>query len=185
MVRFQAGTGALVGASTEPALVLAPRNSAAGRTVSPFNVDGFRADREGREDPVKFVRSWFGRPNSPTLADDRRAVLGRRSSDMVLARPVMQLAIYNENKLAAGLKVRTDRTTGSLYLDPNDSVNNPNHEPRYADNAIYLSDINFWIEGDTNLDATVSDSTGADRPEAKLFAIDRLTGVLRPMEVQP
>lgn len=184
MIRFQAGTGALVGATTEPALVLAPRNSAAGRTNPPFNEDGFRADRDGREDPVKFVRSWLTRQHTTTLVNDRRAVLGRRSSDMVLARPVMQIAVYNEQKLAAGLKVRMNSTSGSLYLDPNDAANNPNHEPKYSDANTYLSDINLWLEGDTNLDGFVSDNTGADRPDAKLFAVDRLTGVLRPMEVQ-
>ncbi len=182
MVRFQAGTGALVGATTEPALVLAPRNSAAGRTVAPFNIEGLRADREGREDPVKFARSWLNRKYTATLTNDRRAVIGRRSSDMVLARPVMQIAVYNEQKLAAGLKVRVNNTSGSLYLSPTDPAN-LNAQPMYAE-PIVLADIDLWLEGDTNLDNAVSDNTGADRPEAKLFAIDRLTGVLRPMEVQ-
>lgn len=188
MIRFQAGTGALVGASTEPALVLAPRNSAAGRTVAPFNEDGYRADREGREDPVKFVRSWLTRKPATTMANlvsDRRAVLGRRSSDMVLARPVMQIAVYNEQKLASALRVRLDNTSGSLYLDPNDALNNPNHQPKYTDTGTYLADIDLWLEGDTDLNGIVSDNAGGDRPEAKLFAVDRLTGVLRPMEVQP
>ncbi len=188
MIRFQAGTGALVGASTEPALVLAPRNSAAGRTVAPFNEDGYRADREGREDPVKFVRSWLTRKPSSTMANlvnDRRAVLGRRSSDMVLARPVMQIAVYNEQKLATSLGARLDRNSGSLYVSPDDTINNPNHRPMYTDPNVYQVNVNLWLEGDTNLDATVSNNAGGDRPEAKLFAVDRLTGVLRPMEVQP
>ncbi len=185
MIRFQAGTGALVGATTEPALVLAPRNSAAGRTNAPFNEEGFRADRDGREDPVKFIRSWLTRQHTTTLVNDRRTVIGRRSSDMVLARPVMQIAVYNEQKLAAGLRARVNNTSGSLYLDPNDMVNNPNHVPKYAD-PIYLSDINLWLEGDTSGPTGIPDGyiTADDRPEAKLFAIDRLTGVLRPMEVQ-
>ena len=69
--------------------------------------------------------------------------------------------------------------------------------PMYAGQTpIYLSDINLWLEGDTSgpggipdgVVKTVSESVAAneppDSPEAKLFAIDRLTGVLRPMEVQ-
>ena len=197
MVRFQAGTGALVGATTEPALVLAPRNSAAGRTNPPFNDEGFRADREGREDPVKFVRSWLTRKYTTTVVNDRRAVIGRRSSDMVLARPVMQIAMYNEQKLAAALKVRMNSASGSLYLSPGDAAN-PNHQPMYPLDypSNLLSKIDQWIEGDTSgpggipdgVVKTVSESVAAneppDSPEAKLFAIDRLTGVLRPMEVQ-
>jgi Tfp pilus assembly protein FimT len=182
MVRFQAGTGALVGASTEPALVLAPRNSGVGRTTSPFNIDP-QANKEGREDPVQFVRTWLAKPVSGTGVNDRRAVLGRRSSDMVLARPVMQIAVYNEQKLAAALGARLDSTTSSLYVDPAAA----GYLPEYvmATPSVTLRRIDMWIEGDTNIDGTVSNNTGADRPEAKLFAIDRLTGVLRPMEVQP
>ncbi len=186
MIRFQAGTGALVGASTEPALVLAPRNSAAGRTNTPFSEDP-QANRDGREDPVKFVRTWLAKKVTGSGVNDRRAILGRRSSDMVLARPVMQIALYNEQKLAAALGVRVDPGTGCIYTAAPVSggiANYTGYRPMYV-GPVYLDDIDRWIEGDTNQDGTVSNNSGADRPEAKLYAIDRFTGVLRQMEVQP
>lgn len=192
MVRFRAGTGALVGASTEPALVFAPRNSAQNRTASPFNSEP-RADREGRNDPVKFVRTWLNSGVANNGVANRRDIIGRRSSDMVLARPVAQLAVYNERKLAAALRVPIDRTTGCIYHDP--ATTAPPFVPMYTD-VLYLSDIDSWIEGDTTGPGGVRDGVvkpitaisggePVDTPEAKLFAIDRLTGVLRAMEVQP
>ena len=60
MVRFQAGTGALVGANTEPVLVLSPRNSVQGRGGAPYNLNP-SANREGMEDPIKYVRTWLGK----------------------------------------------------------------------------------------------------------------------------
>ena len=190
MVRFQAGTGALVGANTEPVLVLSPRNSAKGRGIAPYNSDP-KANREGMEDPVKFVRTWLAKSVVAPGVDHKRRILGRFSSDMVLARPVMQLAVYNERKLASALRVSLDRETGSVYagLLALGLTNHTGYVPTYVGPVpVYIEDIDDYIEGDANLDRKVrsgTDASAPDHPEAKLFAIDRQTGVLRAMEVQP
>jgi prepilin-type N-terminal cleavage/methylation domain-containing protein len=187
MVRFRAGTGELVGASTAPALVFAPRSSSADRTTGAFAT--FRADRA--EDPIRFVRQMLANGMPPAGGDSpavaRRRLIGRGSSDMVLARPVMQVALYNENRLADALGVRVDRTTDSLYAPPPLTNGLPvftNYLPAYiaVTPAITLTRINQFIEGDTNADNTVD---ADDKPEAKLFGIDRYSGALRRLEVQP
>jgi len=190
MVRFQAGTGAIVGSSTEPALVLAPRNSTQNLFTYAAPFDTPVAGRDGASDPVGFVRTWLAKPVANGGADIKRHVIGRVSSDMVLARPVMELAMYNEQKLAAAFRVRLDSVTNSIYVDPANTSVNPSSVPMYV-GPIDLATIDQWIEGDSNLDGTVVGSSNTsstvpqDHPEAKLYAIDRYTGVLRPMEVQP
>lgn len=192
MVRFRAGTGELVGASTAPSLVFFPRNSTAGRLGNDcYGV--LRADRA--EDPVRFIRQVLG--NGTTIDGDtgaavRRKLLGRGSTDMVLARPVMQVALYNENRLAAALGARVDRESDSLYqsppVDANGQPNTMGYVPRYVNingavqTAALLDKISRFIEGDTNFDNRVDDQ---DRPNAKVFGIDRYSGALRRLEVQP
>jgi hypothetical protein len=45
--------------------------------------------------------------------------------------------------------------------------------------------ITRWINGDTNGDNQIEGAGGRDRPESKLFMLERYTGVPRVMEVQP
>jgi type II secretory pathway pseudopilin PulG len=195
MVRFRAGTGELIGGSTAPALVLSPRNSSQGRTGPIFGdtnsgaTANYRADRA--EDPIQFIQLVLARPITTTnTASDKRRLIGRLSSDMVLARPVMQVALYNENRLAGALGTRVDRTTDCLYAPPPlNGSGLPNYNmyvPAYAGipsgSDTPLERISRFIEGDTNLDNVVN---GDDKPEAKLFSIDRYSGALRRMEVQP
>lgn len=188
MVRFQAGTGNLVGATTEPALVLMPRASSAGRTGDPYG--RLRVDRE--EDPARFVRTVLSEKMSVSAANFKRQLIGRASSDMVMARPVMQLAVYNETKMGAAFGVRLDSTTLSVYAGPTfNGAGDPDYaayEPRYVTGGsqpLTLDRIRDYIEGDTNLDGTVGDLASGDQPEARLYTVDRYTGALRKMEVQP
>lgn len=183
MIRFQAGTGSLSAATSKPALVFAPRASSSGRDTAPFNV--FRADRA--EDPVKFVRSILNAPRSVLTLAQKRLLLGRDSSDMVLARPVQQIAVYNEPQLARAFKVRVDSETGTIYQSPpqtNGDFTYAGFSPALVTGAqpAFTGRIRDWIEGDTDLDSDVDQD---DRPATKLFAIDRYSGQVRRMEVQP
>lgn len=186
MVRFEAGTGALVGASTEPVLVFAPRRSSTGRQAQPFG--SFRADKDGVEDPVRFVRRVLNAPGLNSMAKDQ--LLGRDSSDMVMARPVQQLALYDESRLASALRARIDPDSGCLYSAPpqnGDVQQFGNYSPKYVGaqpNEVRIGRINDWIEGDTNLDGRVQPGDQGDRPEARLYTLDRYTGSLRSMPVQ-
>lgn len=188
MVRFRAGTGELVGSTTAPVLVFSPRNSSADRTGP---LASARADRA--EDPVRFVRQVLSQAVSAAHpASEKRLLLGRACSDMVLARPVMQVALYNENRLAAALGARLDRDTDSLYKAPplggNGLPDYSTYVPKYveingtAQTALLLGKISRFVEGDTNFDNTVDDE---DKPDVRLFGIDRYSGGLRRLEVQP
>jgi prepilin-type N-terminal cleavage/methylation domain-containing protein len=183
MVRFRAGSGELVGASTSPALVLAPRPSSQGRTTLPYSQ--YRADQQS-EDPVRFVRMVLGKGGDAQNITDKRKLIGRTSGDMVLARPVMQVALYNERKMGQSLGVQLDRFTDCVYsgpaLDSNGYPDYSMYEPAYVSNAVTIDKISRYVEGDEDLSGTVDDE---DRPNSRIYTIDRYSGALRQAEVQP
>lgn len=200
MVRFKGTTGRLEAAPTTPVLLIAPRPSSVGRGLPPY--DRFRADQA--PDLSKFVRQILTAPTQATPSGsgltivEKRQLLGRESSDMVMARPVVALALYRESQLAASIGVRVDRFTQTLYAGPefaSGSDDFTSYAPRYvitptgAAANVNETNIAGWIQGDTNLDGNVAINTTnpslTDQPEAKLFSIDRYTGVLQLMEVTP
>lgn len=189
MVRFEAGSGIMIPSPATPALVISPRASAAGRTGSPFVVGGreYRADRA--DDLGRFVRRVV---TSPDLdAAQRRQLVGRESADMVLARPVTALALYEERELGSALGIPLDRDSGTIYKwDPAA----PATAAAYVaggPNPASEDTIRRWLTGDTNFDGAVvsaaasNNPSAVDAPLARLFAIDRTSGLLRPLEVQP
>jgi hypothetical protein len=192
MIRFQGGTGVMTTAPAEPALVFAPRPSGKNRPTGQPMGD-YRADRA--EDPVKFVRRILSDPR--LTAVQRRQLIGRESGDMVAARPVPAVALYEERDLAAAFGLRV-ADTGTLYEPPPTSGNAANmsgYQPRYV-TASNLTDerIANWIIGDTNLngqverlDVNVSSATAPtpDAPVARLYGVDRYTGALKRLETQP
>ncbi len=109
MVRFEGGTGKL--RTTDPAavLVLSPSPSSTFRGTGIWAT--YRADREA--DPGRFVRRLMALP--PPLQNLAKQLLGDDASDTVRAKPVGQLAIYNERRLAGALGARLNDTTGCLY----------------------------------------------------------------------
>jgi len=188
MVRFQAGTGTMKVGAGVPSLVLSPGPNAPWRTSGVFSI--YRADQT--DDAARFVMRIINAPLSggPMVltAVQRRELLGWESSDTILAKPVSQLALYQEAQLASGLGVRVDRTTGSIYQPfiPGTSAS-PELVTR-ADFANFSRDINRWITGDTNLDGVHRAVSGSgqieDSPAARIFTIDRYTGALQAVEVQ-
>jgi len=187
MVRFQAGTGVLLGSSIEPALVLAPRANLTGRGAPPYST--YRADRDGMDDPVRFVRTVLSLPitsgNALTTLDNKRMLIGRKSSDTVLARPVMQLALYNEAKMAAAFGARLDPETGSLYQGATALGGMNSYKPTYVTGgtpAVTMANINTYILGNTSF---LTATNSSERQEARLYSLDRYSGSLRELEVQP
>lgn len=181
MVRFQAGTGLVKIADTRTCLVVSPGPFAQWRTNGVFGQ--YRADQA--EDLTKFVTRVLTAPTSLSDAQ-RRQLLGLRSSDSILCRAVSQLVLYEERALAAGLGVRPDRDTASLYrpFDPGTSV-----APQYlAEADVVQRAINRWLTGDTNLNGQHRSFNGANRediPNSKVYALDRYTGALQQVEVEP
>lgn len=185
IVRFEGGTGLLKSSPAADVLIVDPRPSNLGRDSSLARVNP--TQEPWSADLSRWVRAVSG----GLLTDSGGAqylspaqttsLIGRTSSDMVLARPVGVLALYDEGKLAAALGVRLDRETQSLYVSATDPANTP-PGPRLVANAT-ADRINQWIGGDTNFNGlrTVGDG---DYPEARLYSINRFTGALRPLDVQ-
>jgi prepilin-type N-terminal cleavage/methylation domain-containing protein len=157
MVRFEAGTGNLAIATRRQGLVVSPSPAVGFRaTRDPYN--RFRIDRA--TDPEQFVRQILvPRPDLPNTFDGerrRRALIGDSSVDTVLARPVTELALYEERMLAAGVGATAlNPATGTLYGIRDRSREWPT-SPSYdlslfrapQPDALTLSNrINDWIEG--------------------------------------
>ncbi|MCW5766416.1 MAG: prepilin-type N-terminal cleavage/methylation domain-containing protein [Phycisphaeraceae bacterium] len=181
MIRFEGGTGSVLAGVPDPVLVVSPRPSDAQRPTS-TNLEWRRPDR------ASDLRRWAVRilTDRRNLTDqERRAIIGGQSSDVVLARGTTMIALYDERRMAAALGVRTDPISGSLYeIDPGEfDAGRQGVVPRFVTgipgNAASMS---RWIEGYAN--PTAADATRADNPEARIFTIDRVLGVLRPVQVQ-
>ncbi|MDX9911132.1 MAG: prepilin-type N-terminal cleavage/methylation domain-containing protein [Phycisphaerales bacterium] len=161
MVRFAGGTGQLR-TSGGPALMVDPRpvSSARRRVTAPWqNIDQ-------AEDLGVWTRSIL---SDPGLSDGlRRNLIGNVSGDTILAAPITDFGVYQEERLAGKLGVRLDRDTRSLYRQGND--------PQLVDgmNAANITKLNRWMFGDTNLSESFGDED--DRPEASLYTITRSGG---------
>ena len=189
MVRFEAGTGVMKTGAWEPALIVAPSSEGAWRDTVLNNVPAAQSEAYSLDElgsTEEYVRRLL--PASPgTISSlNKRKLLGRGSPDTILARPVSQLALYDESRLAAAIGARPDNFSGSLYQYPQYLGGTDTTPPNLVTDATQAR-INLWIEGDTNGDDVVSeaDVPDADRPEAKIFTIDRYTGILHQVEVQP
>lgn len=108
MVRFSAGSGTL-SRSSNSALVLDPRPSNAGRTTPAALTPLSQAED---------LRVWTVRAliSTGVTATELEQLLGNESSDTVLARPVSDIALYRERRLAQMLQLRSlNRDTDTIY----------------------------------------------------------------------
>jgi prepilin-type N-terminal cleavage/methylation domain-containing protein len=172
MVRFEGSTGALKLSDTSAVLVLSPSPSTTFRSAQPWNNPLLRADTESNY--ARFVRRVASRPatGSGSLTQlDRQRLVGDAASDSVLVKPVAQVAVYSEKKLAQALGVRTDNTTGCLYKNATD--------PQYIDvggspmSDVYVVYVNDWIEGHLNIGGTDKDS------DCRVFTMQKYLGTLQ------
>jgi type II secretory pathway pseudopilin PulG len=195
MIRFDGRTGA-VSRDTRSALFVNPRNSnqrePGGNRPSNYEITL-------RPDLAEDLEVWASRVlSSPDLTDDRIAygrddgelreqLIGNASNDTILVKPVSRIALYDENKLALGLRARgVNRDTGTLYL-PHDQDNRDaniqidlalfNGSPFVNNAEDAIEHINMWIDGDTDFDGTVSFLT--DEPDSRLFLVQSYTGELK------
>jgi type II secretory pathway pseudopilin PulG len=186
MVRFEGGTGLVSTASPHAVLVVSPRPSARARSAP----DDLRLDLS--QDITRTVRRILADRVSPGLTTpaERQALLGVLSGDVVMAKPVPQLALVDESRLAAALGVRLDRVTGSLYRDE--------PFPRFVGEGaggggggnngagtVTAERIRRWIEGDTNFNGQYGPADRADDPIAKVFVLDRFIGSAQAVALQP
>lgn len=187
IVRFAGGTGHVLTSNADAVLLLAPAMTPTAESRisgAPANLADWR--RRLGEDPAGYVQKILktkmtlgpsGAPSAATLnqlGDLRRRLLGRISTDMIMARPVTQVAMLDETRLAADIGVPLPRPLGALLEDNNNG-------PTFL-RDVTAERINHWIEGDTNDDRIYGDAE--DRVESKIFVFDRYTGSLRRAEVQ-
>lgn len=121
MIRFQSGTGRIVGASATPAIVLLPRgqidwvqypNSRA--KLSSPNWSGPSDWR--RVDRCDNLGAWAKAVAQNSSPVDAAALIGCRSTDAVLASTVNLISLYDESRMAAAIGARgVNKVTGTIY----------------------------------------------------------------------
>jgi type II secretory pathway pseudopilin PulG len=193
MVRFKSGSGDLDLSTTNTALVFDPVPGdpaavATFRTSAPYN--SYRADQlriltSVAPSPAVFVKRLI---SSPGVNEARlRQLLGNRSPDTVLARPVTELALYEEARLASGIRARgLNRATGTLYGDPAAPAAVPG-TPRY-DTALLPADITSQAQLSTAIKRWIEGRPGTNPPEvrepfdARVYTLQRYMGQLAEVE---
>ncbi|NUQ67009.1 MAG: prepilin-type N-terminal cleavage/methylation domain-containing protein [Phycisphaerales bacterium] len=180
IVRFEARTGSLSVGSKNDCLIVDPVPNQAFRTAAPFSAN--RLDEAS--DQVQFVKRVIS-PANPLTPAQRQALLGDRSLDTILARPVTEIALVDERRMAAGLKAGgLNRATGSVYGVPGSGRDIPT-EPRLdtdlfpatPDPAAISLAISQWIEG------RLPDGPDFVASDARIFTMQRYLGQLK--EVTP
>lgn len=180
MIRFNGGIGSVAVGDSREALIVSPRATASGRSDRPFS--DYRIDATA--DMGSTVRralmrdDWMRLPGLPSPLTD---LFGDRSGDTILARTVEQIALYKTTDLANGLGIKLNRDTGIFYADAD--------EPQIdikGDAADFQTRLRWWIEGNTtaarndrNDSWIINDD--ADEPVARLYTVQRYTGVLQPV----
>lgn len=181
MVRFEGGTGVQMSGLPDPVLVLSPRPSETNRPTG-------TAQEWRRPDRANDLRRWTVRTltDRRNLTDQERvAMIGNISSDMVLARGSTMLALYDERKMAAALGVRPDPVSGSLYFVDPTAIDQGRQavRPEFVPGPrVRSAAMNRWIEGYAN--PTQNDNVRAETPDARVFTVDRYVGAIRPVQVQ-
>lgn len=162
LLRFDAVDGTASVPKSRDALLLDPSTSRTLRDSAPFST--FNPERAASH--LAHVRAILELPSSDTR---RRELLGDESPDTVLARQVTQIALYDESRLAGALKVKIDRTTGTIYKS--------SEIPELV-TGVTRDNLVDWIEG-RNLDSDPADKL-ADK-QARIYFVERYSGSLREM----
>lgn len=189
MVRFVAGSGMMATQTGDAVMVFSPgradppalgaMNAAEATELRPLRLS----------DPRRYVERVLA--STTITPTGKRNLLGIDAPDMITVKPVSMLAVYDETRLADGLRAKLDPTTGCMY-----KVRQANIQANIVpvtdaagattdDDRMSTSLINKWIEGDTNLLSGVQSREDGDAPQARLFCIDRHTGALKRVETQP
>ncbi|MEZ6318809.1 MAG: prepilin-type N-terminal cleavage/methylation domain-containing protein [Phycisphaerales bacterium] len=212
MIRFDAITGA-ISASSRTGVFIDPRPSTEDRRTT----GGPKSDPLywTRVDKAERLDVWASRaitdPNpdgrgAPYTVNDLDArvdLIGRKSNDTVLVKPVTRVALMDERRLARGIRARgLNAETRSLYNPFNTAVTNAGIEFDRRifgggfDADVIRRNINSWVAGDTaggdgskpggRADQPIGDGEinfdpangEVDQPEASLFVLSPYTGEL-------
>lgn len=175
-VRFEGQTGRLATGDARPFLVVSPSGNEEYHEVEPFGTYHLHdADNTGQ-----FVRRLLANRNIHLNADsettDLHRLIGSRSSDTVLCRPVMELALADEAVLARGVGARRlNPATRSLYAaEPTPTIDLALF-PNGTDLQGVVTLVNTWITG--NINGTQTPGVAPFEPyEARIFTLTRSLG---------
>lgn len=176
MVRFKAQTGMLDSANRSLAIVVDPSVGSVFRSAAPY----INARIDQATELTAFVRRTLARPGLTPL--ERQELLGDRSIDTVLARPVTELALYQELRMAARLGGNINRRTQNIY---GNTTNDPVVVP-LIDTSLFggrpivdvQRNINEWIEG-----RYVAQGATPLPSEARIYTMQQYLGQVQ--EIQP
>lgn len=172
MVRFKNATGTLDTSNRAMALVMDLVPEDGFRGSGPFNQA--RADQAG--DLVNFARRTLGRYGAPADRPTLSDLLGDRSIDTVLVRPVTEVALCDEVRLLTGIGARPNRVTGTLYLPPNPALTYATFDPAGLPAGTSAEEaqerINDWVQGQLVL----AGSGNAGASDARVFMLQRYLG---------
>jgi type II secretory pathway pseudopilin PulG len=201
MVRFKAGTGALDTGAGETALVFDPVSGTQFRAQPPYS--DFRADqlRIGGTggtpgNIVPNAATWVRRilanrpefvdpPGTTTGLKKLRRIIGDGSLDTILVRPVTELALYQEQRMAAAIGASdVNRATGTIYGDPAAGADETIPQMPTLDTSLFSTPglsgaditarINKWIEGRYHLNN--QDALPLMASDARVFTVDHYLG---------
>ncbi len=182
MIRFEGSTGLVKLTDPKAVLVLAPSESIKFRTnwptspAPPGAINPYNALDE--TDPVRFVRRIIAAPTYLSTAQGgmtlatKQDILGDRATDTILTKPVGQIALCSENRLARALGMQVDKVTGSIYQNLTDPTFSDRNGTPFTTSDI--DDVNAWIEGrllDANNEVIDSD--------CRIFTLQRYLGWLQ------
>jgi len=207
IVRFRVGTGALVSGNLSTVLVFDPLTVPYGtgfRTVGrdPWGLD--RIDPANRSflagetaEPARFVSRLLARPaaTARTGSAERTRiirVLGDRSIDTILARPVSELALYNEKSLAGAVSRifpgagGLNRATNTFYAEPDRAgIDGPTIDPRLfpTQGTLDVSEaVGRWIEGRATPNNANPTATNVIESDARIFSLQHYLGQVQELQ---
>lgn len=188
MVRFKHATGALDTGNLLTAIVVDPAPGETFRTEEPWASN--RLDQAS--DLARTVRRILGRQaQTPAARADRLKIIGDQSPDTVLARPVMELAVYSERTMVGGLSLSlgargANRVTGTVYADPRA----PGVQGPTIDLSLFAagttadtvqSVIGKWIEGRATVNNAAPTATNRVSSDARIFTLQHYLGQVQEL----
>jgi type II secretory pathway pseudopilin PulG len=191
MVRFEAGTGNAVLNAKDNVLVFDPLNVQTDqgfRSGAPFATEQYDVTLAISNEV--FVRQMLRTPALRQLnSRDLRRILGDQSPDTILVKPVTELALYDEERLAAAIGAdRVNRTTGTLYGTaglPGAAPTSPSYDTSLFSDGASVQQIqervNAYIERrNQDLPAALRDVA----LEARVFTVQRYLGQVQEVRAE-
>lgn len=203
IVRFKAGTGVLDTGNLATVLIFDPVAVPHGTGFRSGGRDPWglpKTDPANRPflageaaEPARFVARLTARsPASDAERDQIIRTIGDRSIDTILARPVSELALYNEKALAGALAQSLrgrglNRLTNTVYEDPvSTGRSGPVIDLTLYDAGVTSDLVNEvigkWIEGRATVGNVAPTGTNGIESDARIFTLQHYLGNVQELQ---